>query len=206
MSITAVMNPKGGVGKSTLASNIAGYFASQEYRTWLGDADRQGSVQYWLGMRPPGLPEIRLWDIDHHLGNRPPKKADRVVLDTPGDIHGRRVREVIRLADRILVPLQPSVFDMAATRSFLNHVHREYKKIRKVDVAVVGMRVDARTIAAEQLRGFVEELELPVLGFIRNTQNYVHLAAGGLTLFDVPRGRVAKDLEQWQPIIEWLEG
>lgn len=205
MSITAIMNPKGGVGKSTLATNVAGYYASQGYKTHLGDADRQGSAQYWLGMRSPKLPEIKLWDIDHHLGNKPPKKSEQIVLDTPGDIHGKRVKEVIKLADRILVPLQPSVFDIAATRSFLNHVHLEYKKIRKIDVAVVGMRVDPRTIAAERLRDFVEELDLPVLGFIRNTQNYVHLASNGLTLFDVPRGRVAKDLEQWEPIIEWLE-
>jgi chromosome partitioning protein len=75
----------------------------------------------------------------------------------------------------------------------------------KTEIGVVGMRVDERTIAADKLREFVATLDLPVLGFLRDTQNYIHLAAGGLTLFDVAPSRVERDLEQWQPICEWLE-
>ena len=67
------------------------------------------------------------------------------------------------------------------------------------------MRVDERTRSAEQFHHFVDGLGLPVLGTLRDTQNYVHLAAHGLTVFDVTPGRVARDLEQWDPITAWLD-
>jgi chromosome partitioning protein len=105
----------------------------------------------------------------------------------------------------VIVPLQPSIFDILATRDFLNRLAKE-KAVRKgsIRIGIVGMRVDARTKSADQLHRFVEGLELPVLGYIRDTQNYVQLAAQGLTLWDVTASRVAKDLEQWQPILDWL--
>jgi chromosome partitioning protein len=121
------------------------------------------------------------------------------VLDTPAGLHGRRLGDVLKLADRIIVPLQPSVFDIFATRAFLDQL-AEHRHAAGVQVGIVGMRVDARTKAAEQLHHFVDSLGFPVLGYLRDTQNYVHLAAHGLTLFDVAPARVARDLEQWQGI------
>jgi chromosome partitioning protein len=105
----------------------------------------------------------------------------------------------------VIVPLQPSMFDILATQEFLVRLQKE-KAIRKgtIEVGVVGMRVDARTKSADQLHRFVEGLDLPVLGFIRDTQNYVQVAAHGLTIWDVAKSRVEKDIEQWQPIIEWV--
>jgi chromosome partitioning protein len=96
------------------------------------------------------------------------------------------------------------MFDILATQHFLERLTKE-KAVRKgaIEVGVVGMRVDARTRSAEQLHRFVEGLDLPVLGFLRDTQNYVQLAAHGLTLWDVPQSRVEKDLEQWEPILAW---
>ena len=110
----------------------------------------------------------------------------------------------MKMADKIIVPLQPSVFDIFATRAFLDELAAN-KHAGRTQVALVGMRVDARTIAADKLHGFIDSLGLPVLSYLRDTQNYVHLAARGLTLFDVARGRVEKDLEQWQPICQWLD-
>jgi chromosome partitioning protein len=69
----------------------------------------------------------------------------------------------------------------------------------------VGMRVDARTHAAEQLHTFVQTLDLPVLAYLRDTQNYLHLAARGLTLFDLVPQRASQDLGQWKPICQWLD-
>ena len=135
---------------------------------------------------------------------KPPKGTTHVVLDTPGGLHGWRFNDVIKLADKIIVPLQPSVFDIFATRAFLDQL-AEHRHAGKVQVGIVGMRVDSRTIAADKLRGFVDSLGLPVLGMVRDTQNYIHLAARGLTLFDVAPGRVEKDLEQWKSICEWLD-
>jgi chromosome partitioning protein len=101
--------------------------------------------------------------------------------------------------------LQPSVFDIFATRQFLDDL-AEHRLGGQAQVGIVGMRVDARTLAADKLHAFVDSLGLPVLGYLRDTQNYIHLAAHGLTLFDLSPGRVARDLEQWQGICAWLDG
>jgi chromosome partitioning protein len=127
-----------------------------------------------------------------------------VVLDTPAGLHGWRFKEVMKMADHILVPLQPSVFDIFATRAFLDELAQNRDAL-KAKIGIVGMRVDARTIAAEKLHEFVDSLQLPVLGYVRDTQNYIHLSARGLSLFDVSKGRVQRDLEQWQPICQWLD-
>lgn len=203
MPVVVIANPKGGVGKTTLATNVAGYFSSRGHGAMLGDADRQQSSRLWLGLRPPSARPIASWEVTHDLMVKPPKGTTHVVLDTPGGLHGGRLKEVVRLADKLIVPLQPSVFDIFATRAFLDQL-AEQRHAGKLQVGIVGMRVDARTIAADRLREFVESLGLPVLGYLRDTQNYIHLAARGLTLFDVAPGRVEKDLEQWQGICEWL--
>ena len=204
MPVVVVANPKGGVGKSTLATNIAGYFASKGHAVILGDADRQQSSRLWLSLRPAGVRPIGTWDINADMIARPPKGTTHVVLDTPAGLHGWRFNDVIKMADKVIVPLQPSVFDIFATRPFLDELAKG-KYAGRAQVGLVGMRVDARTIAADKLHEFVDSLGLPVLGYLRDTQNYVHLAARGLTLFDVAPGRVEKDLEQWQAICRWLD-
>ncbi len=204
MPIVVVANPKGGVGKSTLSTNVAGYFASQGRAVMLGDTDRQQSSRLWLQLRPPAARPIRTWDISHDLIARPPRDVTHVVLDTPAGLHGWRFKDVMRMADKVLVPLQPSIFDIYATRGFLDEI-AEFRGADKLKIGIVGMRVDARTIAADKLQEFVGGLGLPVLGHLRDTQNYIHLAARGLTLFDVAPGRVEKDLLQWQGIRQWLD-
>ena len=204
MPVVVIANPKGGVGKSTLATNVAGYFASQGHAVMLGDADRQQSSKLWLGLRPPAARPIATWDVNADLIVKPPKGTTHVVLDTPGGLHGWRFNDVIKLADKIIVPLQPSVFDIFATRAFLDQL-AEHRHADKLLIGIVGMRVDSRTIAADKLREFVDALSLPVLGMVRDTQNYIHLAARGLTLFDVAPGRVEKDLAQWKSICQWLD-
>ena len=204
MPVVVVANPKGGVGKSTLSTNVAGYFASQGHAVMLGDADRQQSSRLWLQLRPEAARPIRTWEVNHDLIARPPKDVTHVVLDTPAGLHGWRFKDVMRMADKVLVPLQPSIFDIYATREFLDEL-AEFRRADKLKVGLVGMRVDARTIAADKLQEFVSGLGLPVLGHLRDTQNYIHLAARGLTLFDVAPGRVEKDLQQWQEICHWLD-
>jgi chromosome partitioning protein len=204
MPIVVVANPKGGVGKSTLSTNVAGYFASQGHAVMLGDVDRQQSSALWLRLRPPAARPIQSWEVSHDLMARPPKDSTHVVLDTPAGLHGWRFKDVLKIADKVLVPLQPSIFDIYATRAFLDEL-AETRRADKLQIGIVGMRVDPRTIAADKLNEFVASLGLPVLGTLRDTQNYIHLAARGLTLFDVAPGRVEKDLQQWQAICRWLD-
>ena len=125
------------------------------------------------------------------------------MLDTPAGLHGSRLDEVMKLADKVLIPLQPSIFDIHATHEFINQL-LAHRRSDKVQVAVVGMRTREGTIATDQLRTFLQGVRVPLLGFLRDTQNYVHLAAHGLTLWDVASSRFAGDREQWAPIVTWV--
>jgi chromosome partitioning protein len=205
MPIVLIANPKGGVGKSTVATNLAGHFARRGHATMLGDLDRQQSALAWLRIRPPTLPPVASWDRTDEKIARPPKGVTHVVLDSPAGIHGHMLKDALKVADRLIIPLQPSLFDIYATQSFLGRLAERGLMKEEGRVGVLGMRVDARTRAAEQLQRFVEDLGLPVLGFLRDTQNYVQLAAHGLTLWDVAPSRVAKDVEQWQSLLDWVE-
>lgn len=204
MPVIVVANPKGGVGKSTLSTNIAGYLAQSGHGVMLGDVDRQQSARTWLSLRPANLPAIAGWELTHDEIVRPPKGTTHAVLDTPAGLHGKRLDEVMKLADKVLVPLQPSLFDIHATHAFVRELLTR-RRGDKVSIAIVGMRVRDGTISADQLRSFLETLQVPLLGFLRDTQNYVHLAARGLTLWDVAPSRVERDLEQWQPLVRWLD-
>lgn len=206
MKAFLVANPKGGSGKSTLATNLAGYFANRGNEVMLGDIDRQQSSREWLAIRPFVLPTIDTWAVGHDNIARPPKGTTHVVLDTPAGLHGKMLERVLKLSTRVIVPVQPSMFDMLATRHFLTELLSE-KAVRKgkADVAVIGMRVDARTRAAGELERFFATFELPVLAYLRDTQIYVQATAAGMTLFDLPRSRAERDLEQWQAIIDWAE-
>lgn len=200
MPVIVIANPKGGVGKSTIATNLAGYFAKQGHQVMLGDVDVQQSSRAWLALRSAGLPQIAAWDIiDGHVA-KPPKGTTHVVLDTPAGLGGRRLDDVLRIADKVIVPLQPSMFDILATQDFLQGLA---KRQGKYAVGVLGMRVNVRTRAADQLAHYVGNLGLPLLGYLRDTQNYVQLAAHGATLWDVMPSRVEKDVEQWQELIRW---
>ncbi len=174
MPVIVVANPKGGVGKTTLATNIAGYYASRGHKVMLGDVDRQQSARTWLALRPAGLAPIAAWEVTHDEVVRPPKGT-----------------------------LQPSIFDIHATHEFVRQL-LAHKRSERVQIAIVGMRTREGTISTDQLRGFLDGLKLPLLGFLRDTQNYVHLAAHGLTLWDVGSSRFERDTEQWQPLTQWL--
>jgi chromosome partitioning protein len=200
-----IANPKGGSGKSTLATNLAGYFARCGHQVMLGDTDRQQSAREWLELRADALPPIRSWDIAKELPARPPKGTTHVVLDSAAGLHGKALERMLKQVSRVIIPVLPSLFDILATRHFLETLLAE-KAVRKAHtfVAVIGMRVDARTRAAGELERFLASYELPVLTYLRDTQLYVQLVASGMTLFDLSPARAEKDIEQWQPILDWV--
>lgn len=202
MPVIVIANPKGGVGKSTIATNLAGYFAKQGHKVMLGDVDVQQSSRAWLALRPGSLPPIAPWEIGEGQVAKPPKGTTHVVLDTPAGLEGQRLEQVLRIADKVVVPLQPSMFDILATQDFLQ---RLAAKSNRHDVGVLGMRVNIRTRSADQLAHYVANLGLPMLGYLRDTQNYVQLAAHGATLWDVAPSRVEKDLDQWQEVVKWVQ-
>jgi len=172
----------------------------------LGDADTQQSSKLWLTQRPEALPPISTWEYeaDLVLTAKPPQGTTHVVIDTPGGIHGWRLKEVILRADKVIVPVMPSLFDMQATQNFLRQLVSITQGL-PIDVRVIGNRVDARTISAANLRQFVESLDVQVLSYLRDTQYYLHMAAHGLSLFDLAPSKVEKDLAQWSSICRWID-
>lgn len=205
MPVIVVANPKGGVGKSTLATNLAGALAARGLSVMLGDTDAQLSAQQWLSLRDPVLPRIQSWDIEDPRHVRPPKGVSHIVLDSPAGLHGKRLEELMRHATHVLVPLQPSLFDIQATHEFIRTV-REHPRGSRVSIGVVGNRVREHTISNEQLHHFLAGLDVPVLAYLRDAQIYVQLAAHGMTLWDTAPSRVERDVAQWAPIIEWAAG
>jgi len=203
MPTIVIANPKGGAGKSTLATNVAGWLARQGHAVMLGDVDKQQSSRQWLSLRPPTLPAIRGWDVDRDDIVRPPKGTTHVVLDTPAGLDGKRLESVLRIADKVLIPLQPSLFDIQATHAFVQKL-LAHKRAGALQVGVVGMRVRSNAISTDRLHDYLATLPVPVIAWLRDTQNYVHLAAHGLTLWDVSPSRVDRDLEQWAPLVEWM--
>ena len=203
MPVIVVANPKGGVGKSTVATNLAGWLARQGHVVMLGDLDTQQSSRQWLAARPAQLPHIHGWDVTTDRILRPPKGTTHVVLDTPAGLSGARLDAALNIADKLLIPLQASLFDMQATHAFVQAL-RAHRRFGHWKIALVGMRVKEHALSRERLDEFVAALGLPLVARLRDTQNYVHLAAHGLTLFDIAPGRVERDLEQFAPLAAWL--
>ncbi len=208
MRTVLIVNPKGGCGKTTVAVNLAAGLAHRRHSVKLWDLDRQRSSLQWLAIRPPAA--IRIERLDNKtpdgLPGKEPAGEPWVVLDTPAGLHGKNLAHALKLAQKVLVPLQPSVFDMAATRDFLA-VLAEEKAIRKhrADVGVVGVRVDFRTKAAVTLVEFLKQFDLPVVATLRDTQTYANAAFNGLSVFDLPPHLGERDVQEWAPLLEWVE-
>ncbi|MFN4325880.1 MAG: AAA family ATPase [Azonexus sp.] len=204
MRAVLVANPKGGAGKTTLATNLSGYFANQGKKVTLCDLDRQQSSLRWMAFRDPALPAITGYYGGNQISLNLPREADWVVVDAPAGLQGYKLSDYLRAVDKVLVPLVPSVFDMAATEDFLNAVRGEVRGVR-AKVGIVAMRVDPRTKAASMLEEFLKHFDIPIVAYLRNTQNYVNVAAAGATVFDPPKAKHRRDLEQWSSLISWLE-
>ncbi len=205
MPVVAVVNRKGGTGKSTFAAHVAAWCARQQLAVMLGDIDRQQSSRGWLRRRDPSLPAIAPWTIDQKNVLRVPTGITHVVLDTPGGMHGFELARIVMFADAIVLPVCPSLFDResaAACIAELMTLPRVAKGLCKL--ATVGMRVDGRTTAGETLRGWAQENHVDMVGVLRETQLYVKSLERGLTLFDLPVDKAAADLAQWASILRWL--
>lgn len=205
MRAILVANPKGGCGKTTLAVNLAGMLARRGRRTLLWDLDRQRSSFEWLALRPPELPRIERLDAEHGESALP-RGDSWLVMDTPAGLHGKNLGHAIKPSHKVIVPIQPSLFDMAAAQDFLA-VLAEEKAVRKhkTFIGIVAMRVDARTRAAFTLETFLRQFDLPVVTFLRDTVLYANAALSGKSIFDLPASQVERDMEQWQPLIDWIE-
>jgi chromosome partitioning protein len=166
--------------------------------------DRQQSARSWLKRRDASLPAISPWAVDQNM-LRVPAGISHVVLDTPGGLQGFELARVVMFADVIIMPICNSMFDLESAAN----CHAELMTLPRVAsgrcrLASVGMRIDGRTHAAQMLRKWSEDHQVPFLGTLRETQQYVRTLERGMTIFDLPVHAAATDLQQWEPILQWL--
>lgn len=203
MRTILIANPKGGCGKTTLATNLAGYFSTRGRRVVLNDMDRQQSSLNWIRRRPHKLPLIR--GVDGRSEKSLDPGAEWTVIDSPAGLHGDKLSALVKRVDWVIVPIQPSAFDIGVTGDFLE-VLREEKSVRKghAFIAMVGMRVDIRTRSFATLTQFLQQSGFPVPTSLRDAQVYALAAEQGASLFDIRPSLVARDLQQWAPLLHWL--
>jgi chromosome partitioning protein len=200
-----VLNAKGGSGKSTVATNLASYYASIGQKVMLVDYDPQHSSLDWLKERPTGRQSITA--VDGSAGSfRTPRNIDFVIYDTPAAVRGKELTAMLRKAESIIVPVLPSPIDMRAATDFIQQVLDNGRVSRKeVRLALVANRCRENTNVYHQLETFLSKIKkVPFISVLRETQNYNRAAERGLGIFELPPYQITRDLEQWDPIIKWL--
>ncbi len=208
-----VLNPKGGSGKTTLATNLAAWYALEGLQPALLDLDPQGSSLRWLGKRTgeqPGVHALKGFELPSNVTRsfalRPPPGTHRLIVDTPAGLPREQLREVTRDAGRILIPVLPSDIDIhAVTRCIADlllvaRVPRDSGRI-----GIVANRVKANTLVYRALMRFLATLEIPVVGVLRDTQNYVRAFEQGCGIHELRGGTQARDVEHWESIVWWVE-
>ncbi len=203
-----IANPKGGCGKTTLATQIAGYLAQQEHRVALIDCDRQQSSLDWLKLRATSLPAIAAINATHDnpLREQQTDQFDWLVQDMPAGCDGQRLTGLLSTGDRLLIPILPSPTDIKACIRFLMALNAEQKIASgQVRVGLVANRVKSNTNYFKVLISFLEHVNMPLITSIRDTQNYIRAIDGGISIFDLPPSRVKRDIKQWQPLLTWLQ-
>jgi len=197
-----VANPKGGAGKTTLAVNLSGALASRGERVTLMDLDRQKSALQWLGLRSSDLPVIDGGtDVRRDGGQSDSNRW--LVIDSPAGLRGKNLQHAVKLASVVLVPVQPSLFDMSATGAFLEMLIDTVGH-KKRAIGIVGMRVDPRTRAASTLEAFLAQFHLPVVAYLRDTQLYANAAFSGRSIFDVSEYLASREIAQWRSMLDWI--
>ena len=182
-----VMNAKGGCGKSTLATNIASYFASEGYGVALADYDPQRSSLDWLERRPADRRAIAAVAGFEDGLRHAPRNADYLIIDAPARSHGRELTELVRHAETIVVPVLPSTIDMQASDRFI----KELKAVGKIErkdakIGVVANRVREYTVIFEELDDYLSAARVTYLTALRDAQNYVRAYTRGLGIFELP--------------------
>lgn len=204
-----ILNPKGGCGKTTLATNLASYLALRGARPLLIDNDPKGYTTRWLQTRPTDSPTVAgvtsdaFGDRADHRLPQIPRQIDTVIVDTPAALSERGITHLMHNADCVLVPVLPSAFDVHSTTRFVAHllVHTDFE----LPIAVIANRTRKNTKSLDRLLRTLTSFQTPTIAVLRDSQNYVHAANAGLGICELPYSRVKKDLQQFSQIVDWLD-
>jgi len=213
MKRIVVLNPKGGSGKTTLAINLASYYASCQQKPVLMDFDPQGSSVRWVRKRQQAQAPIHViaaFENDARTTRafqmRVPPGTTHVIVDTPAALGSPRMPDITRDADKIIVPVLPSDIDIHACSRCIRDLLL-VAKIRREDdrLGVVANRIRRNTLTYQSLIKFLQSLGIPIITTIRDSQNYVRAAELGLGVHEMKSYIAREDVEQWAPLIDWLE-
>lgn len=207
-----VINSKGGCGKSTLATNLASYFAHHGQQTALMDYDPQGSCLQWLKLRPAHLNSIHGANASRRKGNVirswqmvVPFDTETLIIDAPAGVDGILLQELVQKSDHIIIPVAPSPVDIHATSDFIKDLFLIGKiRSQKTELAVVANRVRSNGKAYEPLQRFLDSLSIPFITTITDTDNFVEAMGSGLGIVEMDFEKTINERMQLQPLIEWL--
>jgi chromosome partitioning protein len=209
-----ILNSKGGCGKTTIATNLAGYYASAGTPTALFDYDPQGSSHRWLELRSDELSNIHgvfaakpvQGAVTQAFAQRVPGETERIVVDTPASMKRMEMMNMLRNASAVIVPVLPSSIDRHVTLDFIQELTTLCRQMGiKIPIGIVANRVRLNTRAFKQLQETLALLDVPLVAFLRDTQNYVHAAEAGCAIVELKTASMKKDRQQWLALIEWLE-
>ncbi len=204
MRTIMLLNAKGGCGKSTLASNLASYYAGEGTAVALVDYDPQASSLEWLAARPEHAAPITGIDGTAE-GTRIPRGTEVVIYDVPAGIKGKELTALVRRAETLIIPVLPSPIDIRAASHFIRDLLLVGKVSRKqTKLAVVANRTRENTLVYHRLQKFLKSLKIPFIATLRDTQNYIRAEEQGLSIFELPPSLATHDREQWEPLLKWL--
>jgi len=201
-----IANAKGGSGKTTLATNLASYFASQNKNVVLMDYDEQCSSLDWLSARSAAKPAIQGIAAYKKNPEKAKRNTDIVIMDVPAGIRGGELTRLIRKAQTILIPVLPSPIDMRAAKKYIDEIKKSAPVAqKKAKIALIANRAREITNISAELDEFLRKQKVPYLTLLRDSQNYVRAAERGLGIYDMGPAATAIDREQWAPIIKWIK-
>ncbi len=208
-----VINMKGGCGKTTIATNLASAYANRGRNTTLIDYDPQGSSMYWMNARPDDASKIN--GIAAYPSNKPvtrswqlqlPMDADRVIVDTPAGLSGLNLVDQVRGTHTIIIPVLSSYLDTHVTADFIRDLYLTAKvRPEHTRLCIVCNRVKTNTIAFKALKRFLDSLDIPIIGQLRETQNYIKASDQGLAIHELKPKTSDRDIEDWNKIVRWLD-
>lgn len=201
-----VVNSKGGSGKTTIATQLASHYAQTRHQITLVDRDVQKSASDWFQNRPKSLPNIQLIkDLNFIPINS--HNNGVVIHDMPAGFVPTLECPIFanHEINKILIPIMPSPTDIKAGLRLIMAIYRSGLLEEKIKAGFVANRTRSNIRYHQTLMDFLRRVDIPLIGTLRDSQNYIRTMERSLSIFDLPAHNMKQDLEQWQPIIEWLE-